>query len=275
MTLGCGGKGGSALSEVTVLKVGGSLQGQHTTAVVAAMEAAAAAGQHIVVVHGGGPRITAALAEAGIAAEFVEGQRVTSPSAMTVVARVLAREVNPELVATLVGAGIRAAGLVGSDGLLYAQPIPGLQRVGRVERVDSGAIVAVLDDGLVPVIAPIGRADDAGLCNINADLAASAIAGAVQAKKIIFLTDVPGIYADFAAKQLLQSTTLSALQTLRHEGKFSAGMIPKVDAVMSALAAGVPNAYVVHGADVSAVTWAVLDAPDFASVPLGTRVGRG
>lgn len=275
MTLGCGGKGGSALSEVTVLKVGGSLQGQHTTAVVAAMEAAAAAGQHIVVVHGGGPRITAALAEAGIEAEFVEGQRVTSSSAMTVVARVLAREVNPELVATLVGAGIRAAGLVGSDGLLYAQPIPGLQRVGRVERVDSGAIVAVLGDGLVPVIAPIGRADDAGLCNINADLAASAIAGAVQAKKIIFLTDVPGIYADFAAKQLLQSTTLSALQTLRHEGKFSAGMIPKVDAVMSALAAGVPNAYVVHGADVSAVTWAVLDAPDFASVPLGTRVGRG
>lgn len=275
MTLGCGGKGGSALSDVTVLKVGGSLQGQHTTAVVAAMEAAAAAGQHIVVVHGGGPRITAALAEAGIEAEFVEGQRVTSSSAMTVVARVLAREVNPELVATLVGAGIRAAGLVGSDGLLYAQPIPGLQRVGRVERVDSGAIVAVLGDGLVPVIAPIGRAEDAGLCNINADLAASAIAGAVQAKKIIFLTDVPGIYADFAAKQLLQSTTLSALQTLRHEGKFSAGMIPKVDAVMSALAAGVPNAYVVHGADVSAVTWAVLDAPDFASVPLGTRVGRG
>lgn len=272
------------MRELVVMKVGGSLGGKHLDAVTQALYALAERHAQAVLVHGGGPRITAALREASIESEFIQGQRVTSPTAMEVVERVLAVEVNRELVAALATDGISVRGLSGGEGILLAEPIPDLMRVGRVTKVNPDKVMAALESSVVPVVAPIG-CDETGLrYNINADLAASALAAALHARRIVFLTDVPGIYSDFEAGELLCDATLTELCELRAAGRFSTGMIPKVEAVEAALTAGVGEAFVVHGGNPRAVFWALTCNRDGAAgersdggellldCPEGTRV---
>lgn len=263
---------GQRVKSCIVLKVGGSLGGDSGPAVIQAIERITGNGDSVVVVHGGGQRISAALTDAGITSTFVDGQRVTSAEAMEVVERVLAHEVNSEIVGVLRSSGIAAVGLSGADDILYGTPIPRLCRAARVHQVNPTALDAVITGRDVPVVAPVGR-DEAGLhYNINADLAAAAIAGALHADKIVFLTDVDGIYADFAAGDLLIDTTDVELQQLMQAGRFVTGMIPKVESVLAALGAGVANAYVVNGRDVSAVLWAVGAEAQGAGEPLGTWI---
>lgn len=241
----------------TVLKVGGSLRGAGLSALTSAIRWCQQNGRRVAVVHGGGPRISAALQAAGIDLPFVDGERVTTPVGMAIVARVLGIEVNSELTTSLRGAGIDAVGVNGADGIVFASPLPGKGRTARVSGVDARHIEQRSGAGQVPVIAPLGCAGDGLAYNINADLAAAAIAGALGAERVVFLTDVPGIYENFAARRLITDTSTQELRRLQDAGRFHAGMIPKVNALLGALTAGVESAYVVDGTDSTALQWAV------------------
>lgn len=257
------------MAEWTVLKMGGSLQGAGLEALAGAIAWCQSHQRRVVVVHGGGPRISQALRDAGIDLPFVSGERVTTPEAMAVVEHVLARDINRELTERLQSAGIDAIGLSGLDGVLEAAPLSGRGRTARVRHVNTESIELLVAEGHVPVLAPLGfdgTGYDTGTgtgagqsYNINADLAAGAVAGALGAERVVFLTDVPGIYENFEAKELLTDTSAEHLQHLLHAGRFHSGMIPKVNAVLSALAAGVQSAFVVDGADALALLWAVGD----------------
>ncbi|MCL6549167.1 MAG: acetylglutamate kinase [Alicyclobacillus sp.] len=263
-----------------VFKLGGSIEGASVDSLVQGLRLAMANGLRPLLVHGGGPRISRALAEAGIEASFVAGQRVTSPAAMVIVERVLAREINVELVAALQAHDVPAVGLSGADGVLVARVQPGLERTGVVDHVLTGPVVAVKEAGCVPVLAPVGRGTDGGLLNINADLATAAVAGALHAERVIFFTDVPGIYANWSEKRLMYGGWSDELAALHAGGSFTGGMIPKVEAVLAATAAGVPAAIVVDGRDPQAVAWAVEcdvavgspDAPWRSPRPVGGTI---
>lgn len=262
------------MAEWTVLKMGGSLQGAGLEALTGAIAWCQGRGQRVVVVHGGGPRISQALKESGIDLPFVDGERVTTADGMFVVERVLAREVNRELTESLQKAGIDAAGVSGAQGVLEAAPLPGRERTARVGRVVTEPLERLVACGLVPVIAPIGFDADGLSYNINADLAAGAVAGALGAGRVVFLTDVPGIYENFEAKALLTDTSAEHLEQLLRAGRFHSGMIPKVNAVLSALAAGVQTAFVVDGADARALRWAVgAGVGEFATAGTGVAAG--
>ncbi|WP_169794807.1 acetylglutamate kinase [Alicyclobacillus kakegawensis] len=230
-----------------VIKVGGSLQGAHADVVVAAIRQARAVGRQVAVVHGGGPRISERLRQAGIEQPFIQGQRLTTEAGVRIVEQVLAREINPELVAALRQQGVDAVGIAGCDGVLFAEPWPGLVRTGRICAVDATRLGTSAAAGYVPVLAPVAT-DEQGLrYNVNADGAAAAVAMELKAERIVFFTDVPGIYSDFANGERLVDTTVAELQRLMTDGSFEAGMIPKVRALCEALSAGVGSGFVIKG----------------------------
>ncbi|MCL6517513.1 acetylglutamate kinase [Alicyclobacillus sp.] len=258
---------------VVVVKVGGSLRGEGGQALAACVGRLAANATPVVVVHGGVPRITEALKARGIELPFVDGHRLTTPEAVEVVDEVLCRQVNPELVAQLAALGVPAIGVTSADGVVCAQPMPGLQRTGRVDGIEGAYLERLLAAGRVPVVAPVGVDAAGGRYNINADLTASAIGAALGAQRVVFLTDVPGIYEDFEAKRLLTQTTAAQLARLMEEGRFTAGMIPKVSAVLAALQGGAREVLVIDGRDALAVECA-LTVADTARFAHGTLVKR-
>ena len=261
------------LAEILVLKVGGSLKQDSLEAVVQAVESALGSGKSICVVHGGGPRITAALEKHQIQLPFVDGQRMTTPAAMEIVEQVL-KDINREIVQQLLDAGLPAVAVPVEMGVLQASPVPGLERTARVGDVDTSVLKQWTGDGRVPVIAPVAKGSTGDSYNVNADIAAGAIAGAWQAKRAVFLTDVAGIYKDFERGELLTYAAVDDLKKLLASGSFTAGMIPKVGAVLEAIARGVHHAFVVDGRNRKAVTWAVSsDLNDSGGeLPLGTRI---
>jgi acetylglutamate kinase len=211
-----------------------------------------------VVVHGGGPQITAHLDRLGIPTEFRAGLRVTTPEAMQVVRMVLVGQVNGDVVRLVNDHGSFAVGLSGEDGgLMTAEPrtlvVEGeevdLGLVGDVVSVDPGALRALLDDGRIPVVATVATGPGGQSYNINADTAAAAIAVALQAQKLVVLTDVEGLYAswspDGAAGELVSEITATDLAALLPE--LSAGMAPKMEACLRAVRGGVPQAHVLDG----------------------------
>jgi len=267
--------GGEPVNQGLVLKMGGSLGGDSLHAVASTVRLALAQQRSVVIIHGGGPRISRALASVGIELPFVQGQRLTTIEAVHVVHRVLS-EINSEVTAQLQNVDIPALGVATDSGLLEAEPIPGLARTARVKHVNVAPIRVWTQAGKVPVFAPIGMSDGL-LYNMNADLAAAAIGGAIGAQRVVFLTDVPGIYENWETKKLLTNPSRQYLLQLFHSGSFHAGMIPKVEAVLACLAAGVPNVFVVDGRSDKAVAWASLateDELDAQESPLGTRVTR-
>jgi acetylglutamate kinase len=235
------------LNHVIVLKVGGSLQGRHLDVVVQSVQQAHRLGFPVVVVHGGGPAITAALAAHGIELPFRAGQRVTPPEAVHIVDHVLTREVNPAIVRALTQAGIEATGLSGACGILYARSISGLERTGEIVRVDPYSLHAVLHNGVVPVVSPVASDETGNLYNVNADLAASAVAVSLMARKFVLFTDVPGIFANWNTKARLAEATADQLRQLLQANVFHSGMIPKVQSVLQALGGGVEQVYVLQG----------------------------
>jgi acetylglutamate kinase len=203
-----------------------------------------------VIVHGGGPDITAFMDRLNMPVEFVDGMRVTDDAAMEVVKMVLVGKVNKELVSAINAHGRLAVGIAGDDAnLLKARPIsPRLGRVGEVESIDTTVVINLIEDGFIPVIATVGYGDDGGSYNINADLVAGDLAGALGAAKVIFLTDVDGLYADFEDKgSLISALSLAEAEQLIAGQKLSSGMIPKVDACARALRAGVARAHILNG----------------------------
>ncbi len=201
-----------------------------------------------VIVHGGGPQISAAMERAGIEPVWVDGLRVTDEATIGVVQEVLAGTVNPSIVRLLVGHGARAVGMTGIDGgLLTAEPRdPRLGFVGRVTAVDTDLVDGLLGAGVVPVIAPVARGIDGEVYNLNADTAAAAIARELDADKLVYLTDVEGIYGDPERPE----TLISRLRVDEAEAllpSLGGGMRPKVESCIHALAGGVAQTHILDG----------------------------
>jgi acetylglutamate kinase len=213
------------------------------------------AGLRPVVVHGGGPQITAHLDKLGIESEFRGGLRVTTPEAMAVVRMVLTGQVNPDVVNLINDHGLFAVGLSGEDGAMLTAERRGtvidgeevdLGQVGDVVAVDASTINALLEAGRIPVIATVARGLDGLTYNVNADTAAASIAVALNAEKLIVLTDVEGLYADWpASSEVISQIRADDLSELLPG--LAAGMIPKMEACLRAVEGGVSRAHVLDG----------------------------
>lgn len=215
------------------------------------------AGLRPVVVHGGGPQIAAMLDRLGLQSEFKGGLRVTTPEVMDVVRMVLMGQVGRELVGLLNQHGPVAVGLSGEDAGLFGGRRRGVEvdgeqvdigLVGDVERVDPSAVQDVLDAGRIPVVSTIAPDldHDGQVLNVNADTAAAALAVALRARKLVVLTDVEGIYADWPDRDsLLSRLSVSGARQLLE--RVDSGMIPKLEACIRAVEGGVPQAHVIDG----------------------------
>jgi acetylglutamate kinase len=208
-----------------------------------------------VVVHGGGPQISAQLDRLGIESTFRAGLRVTTPETMDVVRMVLTGQVNREVVGLINAHGPFAVGMSGEDAHLLTarrlqatvdgQPVD-LGQVGEIEAVNPGAVLALLADGRVPVISSVARSGAGEVLNVNADTAAAAVAVALGAVKLVVLTDVEGLYADWPdSTEVISQLTAAALAELLPG--LSEGMIPKMEACLTAVRGGVPQAHVLDG----------------------------
>ncbi|HEX7188721.1 MAG TPA: acetylglutamate kinase [Actinomycetes bacterium] len=219
------------------------------------------AGLRPVVVHGGGPQITAALDRLGIESVFASGHRVTTPEAMDVVRMVLVGQVQREIVGLVNAHGPFAVGLSGEDAHLFtAEPhlleVDGvsvdLGLVGDVVHVEPGVVQGLVADGRIPVVSSVARGAAGEIYNVNADTAAAALAVALGAEKLVVLTDVQGLYADFptdgsapAADDVISSISAADLEAMLPS--LSTGMVPKMAACLRAVRGGVPKAHVIDG----------------------------
>lgn len=218
-------------------------------------------GMRPVVVHGGGPEITGFLKQIGKQSEFVSGLRITDAETVTVAEMVLVGKINSEIVALLNRRGAKAVGLSGKDADLikarkhlaevYEQ---GQIRkvdigfVGDVDKINTAILQTLLAQDYIPVIAPIGVGDHNESYNINADYVAGEIAGALEAEKLLLLTDVEGIYRDYQDKDSFISTlTLAQAREMILSGKIDGGMIPKVEACVRALTGGANKTHIIDG----------------------------
>jgi acetylglutamate kinase len=203
-----------------------------------------------VVVHGGGPEITSYMNRLDLPVEFYDGLRVTTDDAMEIVKMVLVGKVNPELVAAINVHGRLAVGVSGDDGNLVRakQHDPRLGRVGDVTAIDTTVIDNLIEDGFIPVVATVAAGEDGGSYNVNADLVAAKLAEALQADKVIFLTDVDGLYADFSDKSsLISALTPEEAEEMIMSDTLEGGMVPKVAACVHALRSGVRRAHILNG----------------------------
>ena len=238
--------------KTVVIKYGGHAMDDPATAELFAQDVVLMrlVGMNPVVVHGGGPQITDLMRRLGKEPEFVDGLRVTDAETMDIARMALMGKVNRDIVTSLNQHGSYAMGLSGEDaGLLrVVARDPRLGFVGDVHRVDPAVLERVLREELVPVIATIGVDDTGQAYNVNADAAAGAIAAALDAEKLVYLTDVSGIYEDFGDESsLISETDIVGLQRLLSEGKVGEGMIPKVRSCIDALEHGVHRAHVLDG----------------------------
>jgi len=228
-----------------------------------------------VVVHGGGPQISAMLERLGVPTSFAGGHRVTSAEAMDVVRMVLTGQVQREVVGLINTHGPLAVGMSGEDAHLFTAArrdvlvdgVPtDLGLVGDVVRVEPAFVKGLLDDGLVPVVSSVARGDDGSVYNVNADTAAAALAVALGAEKLVILTDVEGLYADWpASDEVVSELTAAELDTLLPT--LSSGMIPKMEACLRAVRGGVPKAHILDGRVPHALLLEV-----FTSEGVGTQV---
>ena len=204
-------------------------------------------GERFVVVHGGGPQIDRELEAKDISSEFRDGYRVTTPEVMAVVEMILTGSVLREVVRSLQSAGLNPVGITGADGeLLHVNQKAGgnYGLVGEVTSVNPRIIRTLLSDGFLPVISPVSHDNDGQVLNINADIAAGAIAGALHAEQMLFLTDVPGIYANWPDQSsLIKEITASELEAM----EFESGMAPKVQSAIHAIRSGAKSARIIDG----------------------------
>ncbi len=229
------------MSEPLLVKVGGSLRGAG-----ALLEELSAYPGPLVLVHGGGPEIGEWLKRLGYESRFVGGLRVTPPEQVEVVEMALCLT-GKRLASGLSQRGRKALALSGRDALcLKGRALPGLGRVGEVVGVEAGLLRDLLEKGYTPLLAPIAL-DEEGPLNVNADTAASAVAGALG-WPVVFLTDVEGVYRNPKdPKTRFPRLTPKAVEALKEEGVIQGGMIPKVEAALAALRAGAPWAAIAKG----------------------------
>ena len=244
---------------IVVVKLGGAAMEdpEHVERVLEDITFMECVGMKVVIVHGGGKEISRGMEREGIEARFVNGLRVTCEKSIQVVERVLKRDINPRIVKILANKGARAQSLHGEE-VLHVNRASGRDPstgnpidwgfVGEPGEVDAAPIRSLLDGGIIPVITPLGMGSDGKIHNVNADVAAAAIAKALPARKLAFLSDVPGLLRD-------QQDPTSLISTLRHdevswmfeEGIISGGMVPKICSCIEALEAGVRKVHLIDG----------------------------
>ncbi len=239
-------------SSIFVVKYGGSFMDSPDPKVRSGVAADVvfleACGINPVVVHGGGKAITKAMQQAGIQARFVNGLRVTDEETMQCVETVLANVINREIVEMIQKLGGKARGFSGKDVFRCRQLDPQLGYVGEVTGVEVEAVRKCLRAQVTPVISPIGLGEDGHAYNINADVAAAKLAMAIGARRLVFLSDVPGLLRDPRdPATLISSLHVSEVEQLKASGVIDKGMIPKVDSAVEAVGAGVRRVHFVDG----------------------------
>lgn len=249
-------------SQTFVVKYGGSFMDSPDPAVrngvardVVFLEAV---GINPVVVHGGGKAITSAMEAAGLKASFIQGMRVTDENTVSVVDRVLSREINPEIVRTVESLGGKARGFCGADIFkcrklwLDDKEKPGARIdigfVGEVVEVNTDPLRQCIRRGVTPVISPVALGEDGNIYNCNADVAAAQAAIALKAKRLVFMSDVPGLMRNPKdPTTLIAHLQISEVNGLKAAGIIDKGMIPKVDSAVAAIKAGVDKVSFVDG----------------------------
>jgi len=242
--------------EAVVVKFGGSVMvdDKAVKAILKDIAFMECIGLHPIVVHGGGKAITSHLKDKGISTGFRQGLRVTDDRAILEVEHVLNHKVNPTLVETLKAAGCKARGMHGDD-IIEAVLKTGEDaegntidwgHVGHAVGVDKEPILAFLSSNIVPVITPLGRGSDLTLYNINADEAATIIAKTIKARKLVFLSDVPGLLKDESDRNDVISTLKTEdVEKLIERGVISGGMLPKISGAVDAVRAGVGKTHII------------------------------
>ena len=228
-------------------------------------------GIQAVVVHGGGPQVSAGLADAGIESSFVDGLRVTSPEAISVIRDVLKTQIGEPLAQMIVDADGKAEVFNGeTEGLFTAtQTRTDLGLVGVVSSVNTESILRALQAGVIPVIATVAPDSSGQLLNVNADLAASSLAVALQAEKLIVLTDVSGLYSNWPSlDSLISEISVSELEELLPT--LESGMIPKMQACLEAVRCGVPKSHIIDGRIQHSLLLEI-----FTTAGIGTLVTQG
>ena len=249
-------------NETVVVKYGGHAMGDEELARAFARDIVLLeqAAINPVVVHGGGPQIQAMLTRLGIKSEFAAGLRITDAATIEVVEMVLAGSINKQIVAHINQAGGCAVGLCGKDGNLVlarkanrrvVDPGSNIERivdlgfVGEPEKVDVRVLQQIIGRELIPVLAPVAASADGGTFNVNADTFAGAIAGALRAKRLLLLTDVPGVLD--RSQQLIERLSVDEARRLIADGTIAGGMIPKVETAIDALEQGVDGVVILDG----------------------------
>ncbi len=231
-----------------------------------------------IVVHGGGKAITRAMEKAGLAANFIQGQRVTDEATVAVVDQVLSREINPEVVATINSLGGKARGFAGTDIFtcrklwLDDKDKPGskldIGYVGEVVAVNIAPLLECIEQGITPIISPTARGEDGKIYNCNADVAAAQVAIALKARRLVFMSDVPGLMRDPKnPATLITHLQISEVPALKQAGIVDKGMIPKVDSAVMAIKSGVEKVSFVDGRSPHSVLLEI-----FTDAGVGTEV---
>jgi acetylglutamate kinase len=271
--------------EIVVIKYGGHAMGDRAAAEDFAEDVVLLeqSGVKPIVVHGGGPQIGRMLDRLGIRSEFRAGLRVTDEATVEIVEMVLAGSINKQIVGWISAEGGRAIGLCGKDGNMVrakratrtvVDPDSNIERevdlgfVGEPEHVERGVLDAVLGAELIPVLAPVAVGADGQTYNVNADTFAGAIAGAMGAKRLLLLTDVPGVLDK--DKRLIPELTVEQCRHLIADGTITAGMIPKIETCIYAIEAGVEAVVILDGKVPHAVLLELLT--DYGA---GTLIRRG
>jgi len=244
-----------SLNHVIVVKIGGSTLGSHDTT-LEDLVSLQKQGKTLVVVHGGGNVITEWLSRQGVATRFEKGLRVTDDQTLNVVVAVLAGLVNKELVAAVQSRGGRAVGLSGIDGGLIEARVrdEALGHVGDIVKANTKLVDVLLREGYMPIVAPLGLGAKEEILNVNADTAVGEIAAAISAERLIFLTDVAGVMD--SSGRLVPSLSPAEASSLIAGGVVHGGMIPKVEACVSALSA-VPMTRIIDGRERHALLEAI------------------
>ena len=213
-----------------------------------------------IVVHGGGPQIEAMLKKVGVQSQYAAGLRITDAKTLEIVEMVLAGSINKQMVGYINEAGGKAIGLCGKDGNMVVarkltrtvidpdsaiEQVIDLGYVGEPEKVDTMVLTQILGRELIPVLAPVAAAANGGTFNVNADTFAGAIAGALKAKRLLLLTDVPGVLDK--SKRLIKELSVDEARRLIADGTISGGMIPKVETCIEALDHGVEGVVILDG----------------------------
>jgi acetylglutamate kinase len=248
--------------EVVVVKYGGHAMGEEQLARDFARDIVLLEQTAInpIVVHGGGPQIEAMLKKVGVQSQYAAGLRITDEKTLEIVEMVLAGSINKQMVGYINEAGGKAVGLCGKDGNMViarkltrtiVDPDSNIEKlvdlgfVGEPEKVDTTVLTQILGRELIPVLAPVAAAANGGTFNVNADTFAGAIAGALKAKRLLLLTDVPGVLDK--SKNLIKELSVDEARRLIADGTISGGMIPKVETCIDALARGVEGVVILDG----------------------------